>query len=110
MKTQTVARNISNSQVDSSKRRGTVLVAALVCLLVVMAMLGAMLRGTLRAHRELHNERDLRQTELLLQAGSGRAVFRLAKDANYRGETWSLPNMDWRWAAGKFRGEFFSTS
>src|SRR5262249_1108140 len=70
---------------------GAVLVAALVCLLVVMAILSAMLLGALRAHRELHRERDLRQTELLLQAGSDRAVFRFANDPNYRGETWELP-------------------
>ena len=65
--------------------------AALVCLLVVMGMLGTMLQGTLRAHRQLHRERDLRQTELLLQAGSDRAVYRLANETNYRGETWNLP-------------------
>jgi hypothetical protein len=40
----------------------------------------------------VRSERDLRQTELLLQAGSERAVNRLANDANYRGETWSLPS------------------
>jgi hypothetical protein len=56
-----------------------------------MAILSAMLLGALRAHRQLHRERDLRQTELLLQAGTERAVFRLAGDPNYRGETWELP-------------------
>jgi hypothetical protein len=75
----------------SSRREGAVLVAALVCLLVVMTMLGAMLLSALRAHRELHRERDLRQTELLLQAGSDRAVARFANDPTYRGETWELP-------------------
>jgi hypothetical protein len=50
-----------------------------------------MLQGTLRGHRQLHRERDLRQTEFLLQAGSDRAVFRLQSDTNYIGETWNLP-------------------
>jgi hypothetical protein len=73
------------------QRRGVVLVAALVCLLVVMALLGNLLLGTLRTSRRLHAERDLRQCELLLQAGMDRAAFRLAKEADYRGETWTLP-------------------
>jgi hypothetical protein len=72
-------------------RRGAVLVAALVCLLIVMAMLGAMLQGTLRSRRQMHVQRDLRQCELLLQAGALRAAFRLANEADYRGETWAVP-------------------
>lgn len=84
--------NRAFARTRSNKRSGAVIIAALVCLLVVMAILGAMLRGTLRNFRQMRSERDLRQTELLLQAGSERAVNRLANDANYRGETWSLPS------------------
>ena len=91
MKRQTRASRRLMSRADASERRGAVLVATLVCLLVVMGMLGTMLQGTLRAHRQLRRERDLRQTELLLQAGSDRAVYRLANETNYRGETWNLP-------------------
>lgn len=91
MKRQTSIRSRSTSRAVASERQGTVLVAALVCLLIVMGMLGSMLQGTLRAHRQLHRERDLRQTELLLQAGSDRAVYRLANETSYRGETWNLP-------------------
>lgn len=79
------------SKDNRRERRGAVLVAALVCLLIVMALLGAMLQGALRARRQLHAERDLRQAELLLQAGMDRAADRLANDADYRGETWDLP-------------------
>jgi hypothetical protein len=75
----------------SGNRRGSVLVAALVCLAVVTALLGTMLQGSLQAQRQLHRERDLRQTELLLQAGSDRAIYRLANDTNYSGETWNVP-------------------
>jgi hypothetical protein len=74
-----------------SARRGAVLVAALVCLTVVMALLGCMLLAALRAGKQLHTERDLRQCELLLQAGLDRAAYRLAQETAYRGETWSLP-------------------
>jgi Tfp pilus assembly protein PilX len=75
----------------SRERRGAVIVASLVCMLVVMAILGAMLRGTLRNFRQMRSERDLRQAELLLEAGSQRAAHKLAADSNYRGETWNLP-------------------
>jgi len=74
-----------------TQRRGVVLVAALVCLLIVMTILGSMLLATLRSARQLHAERDLRQCELLLLAGMDRAVFRLGKEMDYRGETWTLP-------------------
>ena len=73
------------------RRSGAVLVAALVSMLLVMAMLASMLQGTLRARRQLHVERDLRQTELLLRAGADRAALRLARDGAYRGDTWTVP-------------------
>ena len=81
----------SAQRATSPKRSGVVIIAALVCLLVVMAILGAMLRGTLRNYREMRSERDLRQTELLLQAAHGRVLRRIKNDAEYRGETWNLP-------------------
>ena len=72
-------------------RRGAVLVAALVCMLVVMMILGSMFQGVMRARRQLHRERDLRQTELLLQAGCDRAAYQLSNADDYHGETWNLP-------------------
>jgi hypothetical protein len=72
-------------------RRAAVLVAALVCMAIVMALLGSMLLAALRSSRQLHAERDLRQCELLLAAGLDRVAYRLAKDTDYRGETWTLP-------------------
>src|SRR5262245_54780769 len=72
-------------------REGAVLVVTLVSLLVVAIILGNMFRGVVRAHRQLHRERDLRQTELLLQAGCDRAVASLVANDAYRGETWNLP-------------------
>ena len=69
---------------------GAVLIVTLVCLAVVMALLGSMLLALLRTGRQLHVERDLRQCELLLQAGLERAAYRLATRPDYRGETWTL--------------------
>jgi len=73
------------------RSHGAVLVAALVAMLVAMSLLAAMLQGTLRAKRQLRAERDLRQTELLVEAGLGRAAWRLSHDGEYRGETWNVP-------------------
>jgi len=60
-------------------------------MLVVMMILGIMFQGVVRAHRQLHRERDLRQTELLLQAGCDRAAIQLSNAEDYHGETWNLP-------------------
>jgi hypothetical protein len=67
-------------------------IAALTCLLIVTAIIGSMLQSALRARRQLHAERDRRQTELLLQAGANRALVRLAADPAFRGDTWNLPS------------------
>jgi hypothetical protein len=72
-------------------RRGLALIAALVCLLVVMSLIGSMLQSALRSRRQLHSQRDLRQTECLLEAGVDWAAFRLRDDADFAGETWDVP-------------------
>jgi hypothetical protein len=79
------------AQLRRQRRRGAVLVMALVCLLIVMAMLGSLLLAVVHSGRQLHVERDRRQCELLLQAGLDRAAVRLARDREYSGETWDIP-------------------
>lgn len=71
-------------------RRGAILIVALLCLLVVMSLLGTMLLAALQSTRQLHAERDLRQCELLLQAGIERALTQVAKQPDYSGETQEL--------------------
>lgn len=73
------------------RRSGTVLIAALVCMVVIIGLLGSLFQGSLRARRQLHAERDRRQTEFMLQAGVARAALRLAQEPDYRGEIWNLP-------------------
>ena len=75
-------------------RRGAMLVVALACLAIVMAIIGVMLQGALRARRQLHVERDMRQVELLLEAGLDRAASQLARGDDYAGETWQIPASD----------------
>ena len=72
-------------------RRGILLVAVIVCMAVVMGIVGTLLRGALSARRQLRVDRDLRQVELLLDAGVDRAAAKLATDPDYEGETWSIP-------------------
>ena len=59
-------------------------------IVVIVAMVGCMLLAAIAAGRQLHAERDLRQCELLVQAGADRAAYRLATETDYRGETWTL--------------------
>ncbi len=73
------------------RRNGLMIIAALVCLLVVTSIVGSMLQSALRARRQLHAERDRRQTEMLLEAGADRAAARFAAEAEFRGDTWNLP-------------------
>jgi hypothetical protein len=56
-----------------------------------MSLIGSMLQSALRSRRQLHAQRDLRQTEYLLEAGADRAAFRLRGDPGYAGETWDVP-------------------
>ena len=79
---------------QAPRRSGAILVVSLACLAIVMAIVGVMLQGALRARRQLHLERDLRQVELLLEAGLDRAAFQLAGDDAYAGETWRIPAND----------------
>jgi type II secretory pathway pseudopilin PulG len=79
-----------NQPHQPNPRRGSILVAALVCLAIIMAMLGGMLVAAMSANRQLRTERDLRQCELLLQAGADRAAYRLATERTYRGEKWTV--------------------
>jgi hypothetical protein len=49
-----------------------------------------MLKRTLLARRQMRTEWHLRQTQWLVQAGLERAARRVASDAQYLGERWSL--------------------
>jgi hypothetical protein len=67
------------------------LVVTLACMAIVVGIVGVMLQGALRVRRQLHAERNLRQTELLLSAGLDRAAHKLKATWDYDGETWKIP-------------------
>jgi hypothetical protein len=77
-------------QRSRNQRSGSIVIVALVCLLVVMGLAASMIQGALRDRRHMRTLRDLRQTELLIEAGVDRAAFQLTDD-DYRGETWDVP-------------------
>ncbi|WP_417747578.1 hypothetical protein [Rosistilla oblonga] len=70
------------------KRRGAIAVAVLVCMMIATALAASTLHSALLGRRETHRLRQLRQTDLLLDAGALRAAERLQRDDAYRGETW----------------------
>jgi type II secretory pathway component PulK len=72
-------------------RQGALLIAALACMAVVIAIIGVLFSSSLRTRRQLHAERDLRQVELLVDAGLRRAAAKLSADESYDGETWRIP-------------------
>jgi Tfp pilus assembly protein PilV len=71
-------------------RRGLIVVAVLVCL-VVMMLLGAALLKVALMERESNREAERRlQAQWLVESGLERARAKLAADASYAGETWTL--------------------
>ena len=71
------------------QRRGAaMMVLVLTCLLVITALAGSMTAATLRSRRAVRSEHQLRQSELLLEAGVLRAASQLQNDPAYSGETW----------------------
>ena len=80
------------------ERGGVVLVAAIVCLSVATALVVVTARQSLDARRQGRHERQLRQTEYLLDAGIRRAIAGLRGDTSYAGETWqpvtALPDFE----------------
>lgn len=69
-------------------RTGTLVVCVMVCLLVASTMVATTTQSALRSRRDVRLRQQLRQTELLLDAGVHRASRQLKIDADYRGEEW----------------------
>jgi hypothetical protein len=84
------ARTLRRQQ-TGRHRSGLMVVAALTCLLIVTVIVVNMLQSAIRMRRQLHAQRDLRQTELLLTAGAERAANHLNREPDFSGDTWELP-------------------
>ncbi len=81
-------RRRSGSDFRSGDRRGALLICTLVCLLVSTSLVGILIHRAIRSRRHVHTLHQLRQTELLLDAGVLRAATRLQSDPQYSGELW----------------------
>ena len=72
-----------------NSRSGALLICVLVCLLVASAMVTVTTGTALQARRNLRLQHQMRQTELLLDAGVLRAASQLQRSDQYEGETWN---------------------
>jgi Tfp pilus assembly protein PilX len=72
------------------RRSAFILAMALITLTVVASLLVSMVSRALADRRQLRAERNLMQTELLVDAALRRAEARLAATSDYEGETWEL--------------------
>ncbi len=78
---------------SSSKRDrdGSVVVVVLVCLMALAMIGAASLRLVLNERRVIRADEGRLQAEWLMRSGLERAVFRLAEEDSYAGETWEIP-------------------
>jgi len=72
----------------TSRRQAFILVCALACLSVSTAIVICSTREALLFRSQGRKDRQLQQTQWLLDAGIRKAVGKLNTDASYRGESW----------------------
>lgn len=72
-------------------RRGVALPMALVALALIAILFGVALKRTAGERRLIRAEERALQADWLAESGLERAAARLGRDADYHGETWSIP-------------------
>ena len=72
-------------------RRGTILVVILVCFVVASVVFTLLLKSVAAERRAMETRLWSAQAQWLAEAALERAAARLAADANYTGETWTIP-------------------
>ena len=79
------------SRVGNRRRRGAVLVMVIVCAMVTLVIFISIVKLA-AAGRRMSDERSWQvQATWLAESALERAAWRLAADADYTGETWTLP-------------------
>ena len=71
-----------------SSRDGVILVCVIACLVVASVLVALAVQSSLRGRRESRLQLQLRQTELLCEAGVMRAAKQFQKSENFAGEQW----------------------
>ncbi len=92
--TSSFAKGDESVRGDRRHRRGMALIVVLVCLIVAAALAAALLQMALAEHQaQVRQGREL-EAAWLAESGLERAAARLAADADYPGETWTIPAAD----------------
>jgi type II secretory pathway component PulK len=73
-----------------TRRRGTVMLVTMFLLGFAMLMIAVVLSTYLTSRHELQDEQSCLQAGWLAEAGLERAAARLASQADYSGETWTI--------------------
>jgi type II secretory pathway component PulK len=72
-------------------RKASILVVILVCFVVVAIIFTLMVKSAASEHRRMETQQWAEQAKWLAEAALERAASRLAADAKYAGETWTIP-------------------
>ena len=73
---------------ERSARKGVILICVIACLAVSTVLVALVVQSSLRGRREARLQLQLRQTELLCEAGVMRAAKQLENSESYLGEQW----------------------
>lgn len=79
---------------SKGSRRAAAMATALVVLLIVGMVSGMTLQAILRSHRQVREEEQRVQAELLADSAMSRAAAMLRSDAGWSGETWKVSLAD----------------
>ena len=89
-----IRSNPINFGTASRRRSGAFMIVAMICLLLTTALLGTLLKMAVLGLRQAHVDASGLQADWLAESALDRAAAKLAKDAAYAGETWSIPAED----------------
>ena len=78
----------------SQKRRGAILVLAIVCVAITMSIMALLVRFAFMHHGAQKSQHRAAQANWLVESAIDRAAARLAIDPSYTGETWKIPAED----------------
>ena len=78
------------SKLADGRRRGAVMVMVLVCAMVALVIFASIVRLAAAGRRITDQQSRQVQATWLAESGLERAAWRLAADADYTGETWTI--------------------
>lgn len=76
---------------QSERRKGTILIIAMVVLLVFMMISSMLIHSVIQSRTQMIREEQLLQAIQLADAGIHRGMARFQSDQSFRKETWQVP-------------------